>query len=289
MQNETQTITQPESKTTKCLNCSTVFEGNFCPECGQSAETGRFTMKFIWENLLAAFTSKDGGIWFTLKNLFTRPGAMVVEILDGKRRSYFTPFPMLFFALTVYILLFSFTGSRHEFDRIEKSLLEGNKSEDIEVTIQNDDVSQETNNTIIRYFGKCLGFYNRHYTTVYMLTLPFFLFATRACYGKKNRKRYFKAEYVIAITYAMVMVVLYRCLVSLVYLVLPNVSDTMGKLMPIALVIAFTACFRRMMRFSVAKTAWRSLLAVLLYYAIVFSLLLIGIVTLAIVLLAIFD
>lgn len=246
-------------------------------------------MKFIWENLLAAFTSKDGGIWFTLKNLFTRPGAMVVEILDGKRRSYFTPFPMLFFALTVYILLFSFTGSRHEFDRIEKSLLEGNKSEDIEVTIQNDDVSQETNNTIIRYFGKCLGFYNRHYTTVYMLTLPFFLFATRACYGKKNRKRYFKAEYVIAITYAMVMVVLYRCLVSLVYLVLPNVSDTMGKLMPIALVIAFTACFRRMMGFSVAKTGWRSLLAVLLYYAIVFSLLLIGIVTFAIVLLAIFD
>ena len=293
MDNEIQTTTpteiHPEPKTTTCLNCGTEFEGNFCPECGQSADTGRFTMKFIRENLLAAFTSKDGGIWFTLKNLFTRPGAMIVEMLNGKRRRYFSPFPMLFFALTVYIVLFSFTGSRDTFDKIEKSLLEGGKSEDFEVTIKNNEETQESNATIMRYFGKCLGFYNRHYTAVYMLTLPIFLFATRACYGKKNRKRYFRAEYVIPIVYAMVMAVLYRCLISLIYLVLPDISNEMGTLMPVVIVIAFTACFRRMMGFSIANTAWRSLLAVMLYYVIVFSLLIIGIVALAIILFAIFD
>ena len=112
MQNEIQTEVETQAKTTHCLNCGTEFEGNFCPECGQNADTGRFTMRFIFENLLAAFLSKDGGIWFTFRNLFTRPGAMVVEILKGKRRRYFSPFPMLFFTLTVYILLFSITGSR---------------------------------------------------------------------------------------------------------------------------------------------------------------------------------
>lgn len=78
-------------------------------------------MKFIFQNLLTAILSNDGGVWFTLKNLFTRPSAMVVEILNGKRKRYFSPFPMLFFALTVYILLFSFTGSRREYYEMEKN------------------------------------------------------------------------------------------------------------------------------------------------------------------------
>ena len=72
-QTDIQTEAQPEVKITTCLNCGTEFEGNFCPECGQKADTGRFTMRFIFENLVAAFTSKDGGLWFTLKSLFTRP------------------------------------------------------------------------------------------------------------------------------------------------------------------------------------------------------------------------
>ena len=54
IQTEIQTEIQPKSKTTHCLNCGKEFEGNFCPKSGQSADTGRFTLKFIWENLLAA-------------------------------------------------------------------------------------------------------------------------------------------------------------------------------------------------------------------------------------------
>ena len=56
----------------KCLNCGNEFEGKFCPECGQKADTGRFTMRFIFENLAAAIISRDGSIWFSLKSLFSR-------------------------------------------------------------------------------------------------------------------------------------------------------------------------------------------------------------------------
>ena len=93
----------------KCLNCGNEFEGKFCPECGQRADTGRFTMRFIFENLAAAIISRDGSIWFTLKNLFARPASMIVDILNGKRKRYFSPFPMLFLALTLYILITSVT------------------------------------------------------------------------------------------------------------------------------------------------------------------------------------
>lgn len=287
MQNETQTTIQPETrsetKTTKCLNCGMEFEGKFCPECGQSAETGRFTMKFIWENLLAAFLSKDGGIWFTLKNLFTRPGAMIIEILNGKRRRYFSPFPMLIFALTVYILLASLTGSRDNYRQAEQTYMEEkttNKDESVELStdVEQSKVYAERYNRVKKIGGNCLKFYNNHYTVIFMLTLPLFLFAARVCYGKSNRRRYYRAEYLVAITYSMVIVVIYLWLASLTYLFSESISDRMGAYMPFAFVLAFTACLRKMMGFSIAKTAWRSLLTVVLYYFTLGIIMLIGII-----------
>ena len=269
MQNEiqttTQTKTQTETTTTQCLNCGTEFQGHFCPECGQSAETGPFTMKFIYENLIAAFTSKDGGIWFTIKNLFTRPGEMIVEILKGKRKRYFSPFPMLFFALTVYILLFTITGSHGDIQAMEKEYLETEETIDSELEGATKTAVMGVNE-FQRLVGQGFKFYNNHYTTVFMLTLPLFLFATRAWYGKANRKRYFRAEYLVAIAYSMVMVVLYRCIASIVYLFSGSAADTMGNLIPFVIVAAFTACFRKMLGFGIGKTVWRSLLAVGLYY-----------------------
>ena len=304
IQTETQTETQPEIKTTNCevigeeqcettntvtcLNCGTEFEGKFCPECGQSAETGRFTMKFVWENILAAFISKDGGIWFTLKNLFTRPGAMNVEILNGKRRRYFSPFPMLIFVLSVYILLASLTGSRDSFRKAEQTYTNTEITKDNESVEQSSDVEQnkeysERFNQVERMVGKCLKVYNNHYTVIFMLTLPLFLFAARVCYGKSNRKRYYRAEYLVAITYSMVMVVLYRCLVSLIYPISQSFSESMGDFMPLVIAVAFTVCFRKMMGFSIAKTVWRSLLTVALYYFTLGFIALVGIITFAIV------
>ena len=284
IQTEIQTEPQPETKTTQCLNCGTEFVGNYCPECGQNAETGRFTMRFIIENLLAAFLSKDGGIWFTLKNLFSRPGAMIVEILNGKRRKYFSPFPMLFCSLTLYVLIFSISGSHDDYREFENQLHEKEteivgtvdfniSAEDAE-NVQDDEVKVEVKKSLYNILVLAVSFYNNHYTAVFMLTLPILLLATRAWYGKSNRRRYYKAEYLVAIVYAMVMVVLFRCLVSLVYLFSERASDVINNFFMVVIVAAFTACFQKMLGFSIAKTAWRSLLAIVLYYIILGALLL---------------
>ncbi len=255
MQTEIQTET--EAKTTKCLNCGTEFEGKFCPECGQSAETGRFTLKFIGENLLAAILGRDGGIAYTFKNLFSRPGKMIVENLDGKRKKYVSPFPMLFLTLTLYILIFSLTGSK------------GGITTDMDLNLSdnattNEQISLEIN----RLFINAFHFYLNHYTLCYMLTLPLFVIAARRCYGKQNRKRYNRAEYIVAIVYAMVMLVLYRCVINLIYPFSPDFYGKMAVFEPVAIIIALTACFRKMMGFSTVKTIWRSTLTVALYYLI---------------------
>ena len=269
MENEIQTETQTEVKTTKCLNCGTEFEGNFCPECGQDAKTSRFTLRFIWSNLLVAILGRDGGIGYTIKNLFSRPGAMIVEILDGKRRKYVSPFPTLFLALTLYVLIFTATGTKNiEIDNLPEDL-------DTELTVKMGDKTTEINNNStaakqmiqkgVQLVVDGYHFYLNHYTLCYMLTLPLFVVAARKCYGKENRKRYNRAEYIVAIVYAMVMLVLYRCLINLIYPISPHFYERMAFYEPVAIITALTACFRKMMGFSTVKTVWRSTLTVAFY------------------------
>ena len=260
MENEIQSETQPEIKTTKCLNCDTEFQGKFCPECGQSAETGRFTLRFIWENLISALFGSYGGIWFTFKNMFTRPGKMMVEILDGKRRKYFSPFPMLLLVLTIYILVYSITGSRDYVQKVETAV-EVSKDE-------GDQVKYVAKKTI----SDALHFYNDNYTLCYLLTLPLLAFAARACFGRQNRKRYNWAEYIILLVYASVFVILYRILMSLAYLVSPDISHKMVRMLPIIIIIALTACFGKVMGFGIAKTFLRSVLTFALYFLMIISL-----------------
>ena len=109
-------------------------------------------------------------------------------------------------------------------------------------------------------------FYYSHYTLGTLLTLPLVVIAARACYGRNNRKRYYWAEYAITVVYAMVIVFLFRCLVNLLYPISPLIMtriDLAGS--PLVSIIAYTACFRKMIGFSVVKTVWRSILTELLY------------------------
>lgn len=258
MENKIQTETPPEVKTTHCLNCGTDFEGKFCPECGQSAETGRFTLRFILGNLVAAVLGRDGGVAYSLKNLFSRPGKMIVEILNGKRRKYVSPFPMLFLALTVYILIFTLTGSKGEISSDLDLDLSNYAPENVQIALEID-----------RLVVKAFHFYLEHYTLCYMLTLPLFVIAARICFGKQNRKRYYWAEYTVAMVYAMVFLVLYRCVINLIYPFSPDFFEKMAYFEPVAIITALTACFRKMLGFSTIKTVWRSVLTTGLYYLLI--------------------
>ena len=214
-------------------------------------------MKLIVENLTSAILGRDGGVWFTLKNLVTRPSSMIVDILNGKRKRYFSPFPMLFFCLALYIVILSFTNE-HAF---KESFY------DSQIEFKGLDDSEQSQTEVYKLFSQTLDFLNNHYTLSYIMTLPLWLLGARLCYGKSNRKRYYWAEYIITIVYASVIVVLFRCLVKLTYVIDKDLSLQLGTIMsPIITIVAFTACFKKMLGFSIAKTAWRSVLVTGIYY-----------------------
>lgn len=289
-------------KTIKCLNCGTEFKGNFCPECGQRADTGRFTIRAMFDNIIRTLFSIDGGVWVTIKSLFTRPGDMMTDILDGKRKKYFSPFPMLLFALSLYIIIFTFTGSQKD---ISDALLavneKGNVARQLRDTIPdvkklidedakdihkieydvelNDEVGKDVEKTI----KWCLDFYLNNFTTVFILTIPFYIFSARVCFGRNNRKKYYRGEYCIPIIYSLVIVVFYRCLTSIAFYFSDLVFESMEKFNTAVTIIAFTACFKKMMGFSVIKMAWRSFLLNAFYIMVVFGLALLAIVIYAII------
>ncbi|WP_173002996.1 DUF3667 domain-containing protein [Chitinophaga sp. SYP-B3965] len=86
---------------TNCKNCNTAFTGNFCPQCGQKADTHRFTTHHLVHELIHAVTHADKSIFGFIKAMLTHPGQTVKNYLEGQRKRYFNPF-------TAFILMVGF-------------------------------------------------------------------------------------------------------------------------------------------------------------------------------------
>ncbi len=94
-----------KQKTIVCKNCGNKFNGNFCNECGQSAEAGRINFKTLIHDIQLGFFAFDKGILYTLKQLSTRPGRAIREYIEGKRIRHFKPFSLLIILATAVGLL----------------------------------------------------------------------------------------------------------------------------------------------------------------------------------------
>ncbi|MGN0281528.1 MAG: DUF3667 domain-containing protein, partial [Prevotella sp.] len=103
-----------------CPNCHTEFIGNFCPSCGQSAKTQRFTVKNVLMSTLEVWGMGNRSLPRTLFHLFTRPGYMIGEYLDGRRMPFFPPVKMLFVLCIFFALATTIVDGYHVESPIKK-------------------------------------------------------------------------------------------------------------------------------------------------------------------------
>lgn len=89
-------------KDTTCKNCGHQFVGKFCNNCGQSATTHRMNFHFLWHDIQHGLLHFDKGIFYTTKELFTRPGHSIRAYVEGKRVNHFKPFSMIILLATIY-------------------------------------------------------------------------------------------------------------------------------------------------------------------------------------------
>lgn len=89
-----------------CMNCNKPLQGNFCIHCGQSAKTQRFTLKHIFtHDFLKRLFHLDKGIFFSFKELLTRPGHSTRDYINGKRITRVDHFSLLIVLILIFSLL----------------------------------------------------------------------------------------------------------------------------------------------------------------------------------------
>ncbi|RYG54610.1 MAG: DUF3667 domain-containing protein, partial [Chitinophagaceae bacterium] len=88
-----------------CRNCGNEFEGNFCNNCGQKSKTARLDWAYLNDEAKYTFLHLNGGLLFTIAQLFKRPGHAIREFVDGKRVNYYKPILLLFVVAGFYGLL----------------------------------------------------------------------------------------------------------------------------------------------------------------------------------------
>lgn len=89
-----------------CRNCETVFEGNFCPHCGQSIRLFEKPVKVFLYDFLGDLFAFDSRLWRSLAAMLFRPGNMVAEYVGGKHIRYTPPFrAYVFFSFFFFLTL----------------------------------------------------------------------------------------------------------------------------------------------------------------------------------------
>jgi len=93
-----------------CKNCDYTVQGTFCSQCGQKASVSKITLTNLLDQLSNSIFQVDKGFFYTMKQLFTRPGLSIREYLDGKRKRHFKPIAYLLTLSTLYLLITQLCG-----------------------------------------------------------------------------------------------------------------------------------------------------------------------------------
>lgn len=83
-------------------------QDNYCPNCGQSANTKRLKIKQVKKDVLKKFLHADSGILHLTRALAVRPGLAIGEYIAGKRKEYYEPLKYLTFTVGISVLLTSY-------------------------------------------------------------------------------------------------------------------------------------------------------------------------------------
>ena len=93
-----------------CRNCGYEVDRKFCSNCGQNSIVGRIKLTTVLSELSESVFQINKGFFYTLKELFTRPGKSIKEFLIGKRKYHFKPIAYVLTLSTVYFLITQFTN-----------------------------------------------------------------------------------------------------------------------------------------------------------------------------------
>lgn len=97
---------QPLRKEKDCLNCGTEVPVRFCPVCGQENIVTHQNFLSLTQHFIFDILHFDGKFFHTLLYIFTRPGYVAKQYVQGRRISYLDPIRMYLFTSALFFLVF---------------------------------------------------------------------------------------------------------------------------------------------------------------------------------------
>ena len=93
---------QQQSTAPACRNCGASATGTYCPNCGQETSLALPTVRSMLRDAAGRYVALDGRMWRTLFGLLFRPGFLAREYFAGRRRRYIRP-ARLFLVLSIVL------------------------------------------------------------------------------------------------------------------------------------------------------------------------------------------
>lgn len=111
IKNKNKNQTETSAENVSCKNCETVFDGKYCPECGQSITDYDKPFTFIFYNFAGDIFSFDTRFFRTFGALLIKPGFLTAEYFKGRRVKYAPPFRIyIFMSFILFLLLQVYTN-----------------------------------------------------------------------------------------------------------------------------------------------------------------------------------
>lgn len=105
-----------------CPNCDYQLHGeNFCPNCGQKNDIRRIRFRHFIAESLSNFFAVDGRFMHTLAVLFSRPGKVPQNYINGKRQRYVHPVRIYFLASILLLFVIQYSGGSDEIIKVKES------------------------------------------------------------------------------------------------------------------------------------------------------------------------
>jgi Protein of unknown function (DUF3667) len=115
---------------TTCLNCGAEIQHQFCPYCGQKKDVEKLNWHSLVHEITHFFTHIEKGFLNTSFQLIIRPGRVMKEYLEGKRKKYHKPVSFYLIWAAIRLVTFTFViGLMHYENFRSGNALFGSKEE----------------------------------------------------------------------------------------------------------------------------------------------------------------
>lgn len=194
-----------------CKNCGNQFQGLYCNACGQKVIRKRYTLKHLLELVLESF-NVERGLFYTVKLLFTDPGKLINNYLDGRTKDFYNPLKYLILIASLNAILMLWL------DIFDTNVASTNE------LIGSDPEGNKLQKIILGYFRTYLNVFS-------LIVLPFYSLASKWVF--KKHKLYY-AEHLVIHGYLFAQ---YTLLQMITYLLFYAIPGLLKFSMPVAFVV----------------------------------------------------